>query len=223
MTTLANFPSRAMAGLDLIHDSLTLAGRSLLRLKRAPGKLVGITMNPLVMLLTIGYLFKDSIVVPGADRYQEYILAGVAVQVGLSSLGPTAIGMATDVQGGIIDRLLSLPISRIGVLVGHTLSDLAAAMMSLCIVVAAGVGLGWRYHAGLMPAAAGFLLVIAFIYTMLWVGVALGLMLRNLETIESVGALVLVVLSFLSNAFCRSKGYPDGSARWPSGIRSARW
>lgn len=208
MTSLANLPARAVAGWDLIHDSLVLTGRSLLRLKRAPGKLIFISINPLVMLLTVGYLFKNSIVVPGADRYEEYIMAGVAVQVGLSSLGPTAIGMATDVQGGIMDRLLSLPISRVGVLVGHTMSDLLCAMMSLCIVVAAGAGLGWRFHAGLISVVAGFLLVVAFIYTMLWVGVALGLMVRNMETIDSLSALVLILLSFLSNAFLSVEGLP---------------
>lgn len=207
MTLAVKYPApsgfRAAVG-----DTLALAGRHVRHLRRAPGKLIGITMNPLVMMLTIGYLFKDSIVTPTTGSYQEYIFAGIAAQVALSSIGPTAIGVASALRGGLIDRFRSLPISRATVLIGHTLSDLMVASISLAVVTGVAVLVGWRIHTDLLSAVVGFALLMVFIYVMLWVAVLLGLVLRDLETIESIGAITLVLFSFLSSAFLSVEKLP---------------
>jgi ABC transporter DrrB family efflux protein len=194
--------------MNALSDTIALCGRNVRHIRRAPGKLIGITLTPLVTLLIVGYLFKNSIIWPVQGSYQEYIMAGIAAQVGLASIGPTATGVAMDLRGGLIDRFRSLPISRTAVLVGHTLSDLMVAAISLCTVLAAGYALGWRPHDGLLPAAGAFGLLLAFTYAMLWIGVVLGLLVRNVETIQSVGALVLVLFTFLSTAFLGIAGMP---------------
>ncbi len=191
-----------------LRDSGLLAGRHLRRLFRAPGKLVGITLNPLVMMLTVGYLFRRSIVVEGSPNYVEYIMAGVAAQVGLSSIGPTALTLALDLREGIIGRLLCLPVRRSSVLVAHAAADLLAAAVGLAAVLVFGLVLGWRIHTGFFPALLGFLLLGAFIYAMCWVGLAVGLAMRNIEAIESVGALVMIFLTFMSNSFLAVQGLP---------------
>lgn len=197
-----------MSTISALSDTIALSGRHVRHVRRAPGKLVAITLTPLVTLLVVGYLFKDSIVWPVQGHSQEYIMAGIAAQVGLASIGPTAIGVAMDLRGGLIDRFRSLPISRTTVLVGHTLSDLIVAVISLCAVLATGYVLGWRAHDGVLPAVGAFGLLLAFTYAMLWIGVLLGLLIRNIETIQSVGALVLVLFTFLSTAFFGIGGMP---------------
>jgi len=192
----------------MLSDVAALTGRHLRHIRRSPGKLIGITLNPLVMMLVIGYLFKNSIVAPASGRYQDYIMAGIAAQVGLASIGPTAVGVAMDIRNGIIDRFRSLPISQTVVLIGHTLSDLMVALIGLCVVSIVGYAVGWRIHAGWSQAIAGFALLVLFIYALLWVGALLGLLLRNVEAIDSIGAIVLVLFSFLSDAFIAVKGLP---------------
>jgi ABC-2 type transport system permease protein len=159
-------------------------------------------------MLVIGYLFKNSIITPAGGRYQDYIMPGIAAQVGLASIGPTAVGVAMDIRGGLIDRFRSLPISRTIVLLGHTLSDLAVALISLAIVMVVGFAVGWRGLGGLPSVLGGFALIVAFIYAMLWVGALLGLAIKNVEAIDSIGAIVLVLFSFLSNAFIQVQGLP---------------
>jgi len=192
-----------------LTDTFALVGRQLTHLRRAPGKFVGIAMNPLVMMLVLGYLFKNFIVVPGSGDYQEYILAGCAAQVGLASVGPSAIGVASDLRTGLMDRLRSLPISRTSVLMGRTLSDLALAAATVAVVSLAGLLLGWRIHTGLWEALAGYGILLLFVYTMLWVGVLIGLAIHTLETIDAVGALMVVLFSFLSSAFLSTDGMPE--------------
>ena len=184
-----------------LWDTAALARRRLLHLRRAPGKLVGITMNPLVTMIVIGYLFQHSIVVPAGGHYQAYLMAGIAAQVGLASIGPTAVGVAMELRGGLIDRFRSLPVSRLTVLIGHTISDLLVAAVSLCVVFAVGYLMGWRAHGGALGIVAAFGVILAFTYVMVWIGVLLGMVMRNVESIEPIGALVLVLFSFLSNAF----------------------
>ncbi len=191
----------AQAPLATVTEVLAIAGRRLRRLRRNPGRLVGITLNPLITMIALGYLFSNAIEIPGANNYIEFIFAGVVMQVGLASIGPTAIAVALDVQGGLVDRFRSLPISRSAVLVGHTIADLAISLIGLAIVVGVGILFGWRSNSGVLPTLAGFALVAAFIFTVLWVGVLLGMASDNLETIESVGGLVAVVFSFMSNGF----------------------
>lgn len=191
-----------------LTDTFALVGRQLVHLRRAPGKFIGIAMNPLVMMLVLGYLFKNFIVVPGSGDYNEYILAGCAAQVGLASIGPSAIGVASDLRTGLMDRLRSLPISRTSVLMGRTLADLALAAVTVVVVSLAGLLLGWRIHTGLWEALAGYGILLLFVYAMLWVGVLVGLVIRSLETIDAVGAMVVVLFSFLSSAFLSTDGMP---------------
>jgi ABC-2 type transport system permease protein len=191
-----------------VTEIRTIARRRLVRLRRAPGRLVGVIMNPIIVLVAFGYLLGGSMVLPGGSSYSEYIFAGGLMQVGLAGISPTAIAIAMDLRSGLIDRLRSLPISRSAVLVGNTLGDLAMGVLGMVVVAGAGYLLGWRTHSGLLSTLAGFAAVIVFIYAMVWVGVLLGLLWRNLETIESVSGLIAVAFSFLSAGFIAPERMP---------------
>ncbi len=179
----------------------TVAGRRLRRLRRAPGRLVGIIMNPIIVLVAFGYLLGGSMTAPGDTNYAEYIFAGGLMQVGLAGITPTAVAVALDLRSGLVDRLRSLPIARATVLIGNSLGDLAMGVIGIAVVTLAGLVLGWRPHAAPLSVLAGFGVAAVFVYAMIWVGMMLGLLWHNLETIESVGGLLAVLFSFLSTGF----------------------
>ncbi|MFG2912771.1 ABC transporter permease [Kitasatospora sp. NPDC048298] len=191
-----------------LADTAVLTGRHLRHLRRSPGRLLLVTMTPAVMLIAIGYLFRDSIAIPGVASYEDYIMAGIAAQVALAGVGPTALGVAVDLRDGLVDRYRSLPISASSVLVGRALSDMLTAAAGLAAVSGLGLLLGWRPHGGPGRIAAGFAVLLAFSFVMLWVGILLGTTMRNVEAIDGTGALILVVLSFLSNAYVSVSGLP---------------
>ncbi|MFE1413589.1 ABC transporter permease [Streptomyces sp. NPDC085524] len=200
-------PGRVAAALT---ETLAVAGRRLRHLRRAPGRFLGITLNPLLTMLVLGFLLEKSLVLPGDGSYQEYLFAGAVVQGGLAGVGPTAIAVAGDVRGGVIDRFRSMPVSRASVLFGHTLADFLVGLGGLAVVALFGLLLGWRPHTGPAAVLAGFGLLAAFNYVMLWVGVLLGLASRSLETISSLTPLVVTVLPFLSGAFLAPENLPAG-------------
>lgn len=191
-------------------EVFAVAGRRLRHLRRAPGRFLGITLNPLLTMLVLGFLLERSLVVPGGGSYQEYLFAGAAVQGGLAGVGPTAIAVASDLKGGIIDRFRSLPVARSSILLGHTLADFLVGLAGLVVVTGFGLLLGWRPHGGAGQVVLGFGLLAVFSYVMLWVGVLFGLASRSLETISSITPLVVTVLPFLSSAFLATDNLPAG-------------
>ena len=80
--------------------------------------------------------------------YVQYLLPGVIVMNVLLGASVTAAGMAEDLRDGIVDRFRSLPISRVAVLVGRTLADLARNTIALAFLVVVGAFMGFRFDGG---------------------------------------------------------------------------
>ncbi|MEU6971731.1 ABC transporter permease [Kitasatospora aureofaciens] len=199
----------ASAGLaTALGDTAALIGRHLRHLRRTPEKIIAITLTPVTMVVVLGYLFASVVTVAGSGEYHDYVMAGVFAQVGLTCVGVAALGVATDLRTGLIDRFRSLPMGRSAVLVSHTAADLLTAAAATFAVTLAGLGVGWRIHKDAGSAVLGFVLVLAFAYAMLWLGALVGMLMRNAEAINGISALFLVVLSFLSNSFMPLSGLP---------------
>ena len=210
MSTMpAVVPGRPSAVAAMAVETIALAGRRLTHLRKVPGRLLAVTLNSLITMLAIGYVFKDAVAVPGGGSYPEFLMAGAFMQVGLAIFAPTAIAVAMDLKGGLTDRFRSLPIARPAVLIGHTLGDLVVGLIAMVVVGGFGFAVGWRTHADLGHVLLGFGLLTVFLYVMIWVGVLLGLSMRNPESIDGVGAVVTLGLSFLSNAFLSIDKLPD--------------
>ncbi|AXK33654.1 ABC transporter permease [Streptomyces armeniacus] len=198
------------AGSPGLTDILTLTGRHLRHLKRTPEKIISTALTPVAMVVILGYLFASVLSIPGGVAYKSYVMAGVYTQVGLTCVGITALGVATDMNKGLIDRFRSLPMGRPAVLVSHTAADMVPAMISMVTVTAVGLLVGWRTDSDPLSIMLGFVLLLSFCYAMLWLGALLGLVIRNVEAINGISALVIVLFSFLSSAFMPLHKLPDG-------------
>jgi ABC-2 type transport system permease protein len=186
---------------DALSDALVMTRRSLLHIPRVPELLFFSTIQPIMFVLLFAYVFGGAIDTHGHGSYREYLLAGVFVQTVAFSSASTAVGLAEDMQRGLIDRFRSLPMARSAVLVGRTFADLVRAVFICAIMVAAGYVVGWRVRDGAVKAIAAFGLILLFAYAMTWVGSFIGLSARNAETANTAGFVWLFPLTFLSNAF----------------------
>ncbi|MDN5794430.1 MAG: amino acid adenylation domain-containing protein [Intrasporangium sp.] len=199
-----------LATLDQVS---TLTGRRLHHVLAAPGRLVGVLMNPLVMLLAVGYLFRDAVKLPpGATDYLAYLVPGVLLQVGLASIGPSAITVSSDVRQGLMGRLRTMPIRRSAVVVSHVIGDTLIGVVVLALVALVALVVGWAPAAGPVGVAAvlaGLAIITLFVACMVLVGVHLGLSMDRPESIDAVGALLLVVCSFLSSLVLSPAALPS--------------
>ncbi|OQD53812.1 ABC transporter [Streptomyces phaeoluteigriseus] len=190
-----------------MSEVLALTGRQMTHLRRTPEKIISVSLTPIAMVVILGYLFASVISVKDGE-YHDYVMAGVFAQVGLACVGATALGVASDLRAGLTDRFRSMPISRASVLFAYTVADLVTAAAAMGAVAGIGLLVGWRIHGGFLEAVAGFALLLGFTYAMLWLGVLIGLAMRNMEAINGVTALALVLFSFLSNSFMPLRGLP---------------
>src|SRR5262245_30003387 len=157
-----------------LHDGWVVAKRNLIKIKRIPDLLIFSTIQPIMFVLLFAYVFGGAISVPGVN-YREFLMAGIFTQTVAFGSGITAIGLADDLQKGIIDRFRSLPRSRAAVMIGRTGSDLLNNLLVVVIMVLCGLTVGWRVHTNPLKVVGGFVLLLAFGYAMSWVAAVIGL------------------------------------------------
>lgn len=91
-------------------DAMVLARRSLLQTLRVPQLIVFVTIQPIMFVLLFRYVFGGAIQVPGG-QYVNYLMPGIFVQTIAFGGVTTGIGLAEDMQRGLVDRFRSLPMA----------------------------------------------------------------------------------------------------------------
>ncbi len=191
-----------------VSDSLTITRRNLAHIRHVPEKLLDVTLQPIIFVLLFAYVFGSAIQVPGGGSYREFLLPGIFAQSIAFLAITTAVGVANDMQKGIIDRFRSLPMARSAVLVGRTVADLTQSVLGIAVMSLCGLVVGWRAHNGLLSTLAGFGVLLFFGFAMTWVGTFIGLLVRSPETANTLGFVVLFPVTFIANTFVPTVGMP---------------
>jgi ABC transporter DrrB family efflux protein len=166
-----------------------------------PQLLVFSTIQPVVFVLLFRYVF-GGVVGPSLDvPYVDYLMPGVFVQTVVFGAMATAIGLATDLKSGLLERFRSLPMARSAVLAGRTFADLARNVFVVALMVTVGFIVGFRIHTDILGLLGGVLLVLLFGYSMSWIFATVGLAVGDPETAQAASFPVLGPLVFASSAF----------------------
>ena len=193
--------------MSAIKDGLIITKRQLLQLSRVPEVLIFSTIQPVMFVLLFRYVFGGAIDTPGTD-YVQFLMPGIFVQTVAFTLATTSVGLAMDMTKGLIDRFRSLPIARSAVILGRTLGDATLNIVVLVVMALTGVIVGWRPSSGLLYILAGFLLLMLFGYAMSWIGILVGLSVRDARTANNLVFLIVFPMTFLSNAFAPTAAMP---------------
>ena len=188
-------------------DSAVVAKRNLIKIKRVPDILVWTLMSPIMFVLLFAYVFGSSIEVPGGN-YREFLIAGIFAQTVIFGATFTGAGLAEDMQKGVIDRFRSLPMSRSAVLFGRTASDIVTNLLSIAVMAATGLLVGWRVRTSPLEALGGLLLLLVFAYAISWVMAYVGLLVRSPEVVNNASFMVIFPLTFVANTFVPSENLP---------------
>jgi len=197
-----------MSSLSLaVRDSSTMLRRNLLHARRYPSLTLNLLLTPVMLLLLFVYIFGDvmsaGIGDGGADRseYLAYLVPGILMlTIGGTTIG-SAVSVATDMTEGIIARFRTMAIHRGSVLIGHVVGSVLQCVMSVVLVGAVAVAIGFRATDATALEwilAVGLLTLVALALT--WIAVGMGLSSPNAEAASN-NALPLMVLPLLSSAF----------------------
>lgn len=175
-----------------VSDSTTMLRRNLRRLQRYPSLTLLLIGMPVVFLLLFVYVFGGQLSQglgaeyaaghQGRAGYLNYVAPGVLLMTVAAAVQGTAIVVAMDMTGGIIDRFRTMAIARSAVLTGHVLASLIQTLMSIGIVLAVAVALGFRPTAGPLEWLGAIGLLALFSLALIWLATALGLAAKSVET-----------------------------------------
>jgi ABC-2 type transport system permease protein len=197
-------------------DSATMLRRNLKHQLRYPSLTLMLAGLPIVFLLLFVYVFGGQLGTGlrghgTGDRgqYLTYVVPGILLMTVASAALGTAISVATDMTGGIIDRFRTMAISRAAVLTGHVVGSLLQTLAVLVLVLGVALAIGFRSHASALEwlAAAGVLAL--FAYALIWLSAALGLVAKSVETASNT-PMFLTLLPFLSSGFVPTATMPPG-------------
>ncbi|MEU7630004.1 ABC transporter permease [Nocardia sp. NPDC049220] len=212
MTTAAPVLERLSPGERLsivVSDSLTIAKRNVIKIKRVPDVLIFSTLSPIMFVLLFAYIFGAAIDVPGlSGGYREFLIAGIFAQTVVFGATFTGAGLAEDMQKGIIDRFRSLPMASSAVLVGRTLSDVVINVVSLTVMSLTGFVVGWRIRGSFLDAVLAYVLLLLFAYAVSWIMAVVGLLVRAPEVFNNASFMVVFPLTFIANTFVPSDKLP---------------
>lgn len=199
-----------MSAARVATDGWVVAKRNLIKIKRVPEILVFVLLSPIMFVLLFAYVFGGAIDPGGGVNYREFLIGGIFAQTVVFGATFTGAGLAEDMQKGIIDRFRSLPMSRSAVLVGRTASDIVYNVLSLIIMALTGLLVGWRAREGVLETLAAFGLLLLFAYAISWVMGYVGLLVPSVEVINNASFIVIMPLTFVSNAFVPLESFPSG-------------
>lgn len=188
------------SGAWVIRDALAVAQRNLIAYIRIPQLLVFSTIQPVIFVLMFRYVFGGAISVPGVG-YVDFLMPGIFVQTVVFGSMAAAIGLATDLKSGLMERFRSLPMTGSAVLAGRTLADLVRNAFVAALMTGVGFAVGFRIHTNVLAFLAGIGLVLLFGYTFAWIFATVGLAVGDPETAQAASFPVMAPLVFASSAF----------------------
>ncbi|MEU6126367.1 ABC transporter permease [Streptomyces sp. NPDC047123] len=205
MATVTLTSRKPTGSLRTVRDGLVIAWRNLVNLRRTPGAVVAALVQPLMFVLLLAYVFGGSL---GGPEYRTFLMGGIFAQAVTFNASFTAIGLAADMDKGMVDRFRALPMPRGSVILGRALSDLAMSAVTLTVTSLCGLLVGWRVEGSVPAGVAAYGLVLFFAFAMSWVGATIGLMARSVEVAQSAGLIWLFPVTFVSSAFVSVTSMP---------------
>ncbi len=191
-----------------IQNSLTMAGRGLIKVRRNPEQLFDVIIQPILFTLMFTYLFGGAIA-GNVANYLPIIIPGILAQTIVTASVVTGTQLREDMDKGVFDRFKSLPIARIAPLAGALIADIVRYVIATGLTFCMGYIMGFRPEGGILSILAASLLVIAFAWCLSWIFAFFGVIARSASSVQGFSMIILFPLSFLSNAFVPVNTLPE--------------
>ncbi|MEW1862569.1 ABC transporter permease [Streptomyces sp. NBC_00669] len=198
--------------------------RQIVAIVRQPVVVVITLVQPVIWLFLFGSLFRKVVELPGfgAGSYLDYLVPGVVVMSAVSSNMWAGMGMLEEIERGTLNRFLITPVSRAALMnAGVVQQGLITALQSVVIILLGKAG-GAHYPGGVGGLA---LLVVASVLLGTVFGAfsnALGMLVRQRESIIGINTFLLLPLTFLSSAFM-APGLMPAWMRHVAAVNPVNW
>ena len=199
-----------------VLDWRTITKRNLITYIRKPDLLVFSTIQPVMFVLLFVYVWGGAMerALPPSIPYVDFLMPGIFVQTAIFAALQTGVGLADDLQKGLIDRFRSLPMARSAVLAGRTAADTVVIMFQIILMFVVAYLVGYRLHEGLAEALIGFVGAVLVGYSFTWISAFAGLSLKTVEAVQAATFTLIFPIVFASSAFVPDTDFPGWLQVW---------
>ena len=218
MSSTATTARTATAGRlgSTVSDWWVLTKRNLMTYLRKPDLLVFSTIQPVMFVLLFRYVWGGAMdqLLPDDVPYVDFLMPGIFVQTAIFAALQTGVGLAEDLQKGLIDRFRSLPMARSAVLAGRTAADAVVIVFQVILMLLVALIVGYRFHEGLAEALLGFVGAVSVGYAFTWLAAFAGLSLKTVEAVQAAMFTLVFPFVFASTAFLPDAQFPGWLQAW---------
>lgn len=196
----ATAPGAAHRGASYLTASAQVAARTLKKFVRTPALIVAGTAQGVLFLLIFRYVFGGAVAHTGTLNYVNFLVPGFVVTGVLFQGMGAASGVADDREGGLFDRLRSLPIRILSIVTGRVGADSALVAWGVVVMTAVGFAVGFRIAGTSLEAVAALGLTVLYGFAFVWMFIFMGLAAGSPQAAQGLSFLVFP-LSFVSSAY----------------------
>jgi ABC-2 type transport system permease protein len=196
--TRPRIQTRTRSAAWVASDYWEMAKRSLRHVRHDPEQLANVTLQPVLIVVLMNFLFGGAITTGTRGGYINFVMPGIFVAAVAFAAVTTTISVAADMLEGVIDRFRTLPMAKSSVITGHVIADLARSMVGLAVTVAAGYATGFRPSAGLGDWAAVLAVILLVSLALSWLAALVGLLGKSLEAAQQLAAIIVIPVFFSS-------------------------
>lgn len=177
---------------------------------RQPAYLGMTLFQPIIWLLLFGALFKAVTRIPGFHgSYINFLTPGVVVMLAVFSAGWTGMGFIEDINGGVMDRMLTSPVWRGALNAGTVAYGSFMVAIQTVVIVLLSLILGADFKGGV-----GGVLLLILVASLLGAAIAslsngIAVLARQRETLIGAVTFVQLPLTFLSVALMQGSLLPS--------------
>lgn len=187
----------------VVSDTWYMTRRQFMAFLRQPAYLIITLIQPVIWLFLFGALFRKVATIPGfgSGSYLDYLVPGVIVMSAVSSNMWAGMGTLEEIERGTLNRFLITPARRSALMNANVVMQaLTTAFQSVIIAL-----LGWIGGAHYPGGAAGLIVLIVASSVLGTIfgafSNAIGMLVRERESIIGINTFLLLPLTFLSSAF----------------------
>jgi ABC-2 type transport system permease protein len=178
---------------------------------RQPWGLGVAIVQPVIWIVLFGNVFQSVGQVPGFghDDYLSFLVPGILMMTVLYSGAWAGTGFIDDIRSGVMDRMLSSPVSRPALVLGQLVQQLLICVVQGVMVLVIGALAGAHYSGGVLGMAVALAASVLLAAAFCSLSAAVALLARDQTALIGISTIVVLPATFLSTALMPVQLLPD--------------
>jgi ABC-2 type transport system permease protein len=191
----------------LYEHSMLQTRRLLVTWMRSPGTLIQIVLYPVLTMLMLRIVLGDSVTAATGQPSVYGTVPMITLIAAMSGAMVSALGLSMEKASGLLGRFWTMPMHRASGLMGRLIAEGLRVFLTTVVIVAAGVGLGFRFDQGFLAALGLLCLPVVFGVGFAVFVTALAANLDGILVANVIGIMV-TLLMFFNSGFVPVQAYP---------------